>query len=168
MIISVPAQNDHAGATGSVTDTTLLPELDGVSVARVERPAGGRRRVPLVTADETARARPACGVFATRVTGSAVTRPRDLPYGESGWEFRWHKRRWWCREAGRPHPVLHRATPTRTDRADDSRQTDFLGLCAGSSSTEPVTLSSGTHTGGTVSAGAVSSFAKVVHATDRL
>lgn len=58
--------------------TTLLLGLDGVSVARVERPAAGRRRVHLVTADERARARPGCGVFATRVKGSAVTRPRDL------------------------------------------------------------------------------------------
>ncbi|MFG2629148.1 helix-turn-helix domain-containing protein [Streptomyces sp. NPDC048473] len=71
-----------------------------MSVARVERLADGRRRVHLVTADEAARACPACGVFATQVKGSAVTRPRDLPYGESGLEFRWHKRRWWCREAG--------------------------------------------------------------------
>ncbi|WP_053754749.1 transposase [Streptomyces sp. MMG1533] len=80
----------------------MLLDLDGVSVARVERLADGRRRVHLVTADETARACPACGVFATRVKGSAETRPRDLPYGESGLEFRWHKRRWWCREAGCP------------------------------------------------------------------
>ncbi|MER5903407.1 ISL3 family transposase [Streptomyces mirabilis] len=29
-------------------------------------------------------------------------RPCDLPYGEGGLEFRWHKRRWWCREAGCP------------------------------------------------------------------
>jgi transposase len=85
-----------------VNDTTLLLDLDGVSVARGERLADGGRRVHLVTADETARACPACGVFATRVKGSAVTRPRDLPYGESGLEFRWHKRRWWCREAGCP------------------------------------------------------------------
>ncbi|WP_418896288.1 transposase family protein [Streptomyces cupreus] len=60
------------------------------------------RRVHLVTTDETARACPTCGVFATRVKGSAVTCPRDLPYGESGLEFRWHKRRWFCREAGCP------------------------------------------------------------------
>ncbi|MFE4824696.1 ISL3 family transposase [Streptomyces sp. NPDC056704] len=85
-----------------LNDTTLLLDLDGVSVVRVERLAGGGRRVHLVTADEAARACPACGVFATRVKGSAVTRPRDLPYGESGLEFRWHKRRWWCREAGCP------------------------------------------------------------------
>ncbi|MFF7547661.1 hypothetical protein ACFZCU_29090 [Streptomyces canus] len=32
-----------------------------------------------------------------RVKGWATTRPRDLPYGESGLEFVWHKRRWWCR-----------------------------------------------------------------------
>lgn len=54
--------------------------------------------------DERARACPACGVFATRVKGlgGAVTRPRDLAYGESGLEFRWRKRRWWCREPGCP------------------------------------------------------------------
>lgn len=74
-----------------VNDTTLLLDLDGVSVARVEWLADGRRRVHLVTADERARACPACGVFATRVKGSAVTRPRDLPYGASGLEFRRHK-----------------------------------------------------------------------------
>ncbi|MFJ2477781.1 ISL3 family transposase [Streptomyces sp. NPDC087659] len=85
-----------------LNDTTLLLDLDGVSVVGVERLADGTRRVHLATADEAARACPACGVFATRVKGSAVTRPRDLPYGESGLEFRWHKRRWWCREAGCP------------------------------------------------------------------
>ncbi|MHB9863444.1 ISL3 family transposase [Streptomyces sp. YIM S03343] len=81
-------------------DTTLLLDLDGLAVARVERLENGTRRVHLVTADEQARACPECGVFATRVKGSATTRPRDLPYGESGLEFHWHKRRWWCREPG--------------------------------------------------------------------
>ncbi|WNZ12913.1 transposase family protein [Streptomyces sp. 11x1] len=85
-----------------MNDTTVLLGLDGVSVARVERPADGTRRVHLVTADERAWACPACGVFATRGKGSATTRPRDLPYGESGLEFRRHKRRWWCREPGCP------------------------------------------------------------------
>jgi transposase len=75
----------------------LLLDLDGVSVARVERPADGSRRVHPVTADEVARACPVCGVLAFRVKGTAVTRPRDLPYGEAGLEFFWHKRRWWCR-----------------------------------------------------------------------
>lgn len=83
-------------------DATLLLDLDGVSVARADQPADGRHRVHLVTADEPARACPACGVFATRVKGSAMTRPRDLPHGESGLAFRRRKRRWWCREAGCP------------------------------------------------------------------
>jgi len=69
-----------------------------VSVGWVERLAGGTRRVHLVTSDDSARACPACGVLATRVKGSAVTRPRDLPYGEAGPEFRWYKRRWYCTE----------------------------------------------------------------------
>ncbi|WP_445525436.1 transposase family protein [Streptomyces cyslabdanicus] len=47
-------------------------------------------RVHLITSDETARACPACGAFATRVKGSTTTQPRDLPYGEKGMEFRWH------------------------------------------------------------------------------
>ncbi|MGW0337725.1 ISL3 family transposase, partial [Streptomyces sp. NPDC003011] len=63
-----------------VNDTTLLLGLDGVSVLRVERLQGGGRRVQLATADASARACPACGVFASRVKGSATTRPRDLPY----------------------------------------------------------------------------------------
>jgi hypothetical protein len=83
------------------SDTTLLLDLDGVSVARVDRLAGGTRRVRLVV-DERARACPACGVFVGRVKGSVVTRPRDLPYGESGLEFRQHKRRWWCQESSCP------------------------------------------------------------------
>lgn len=62
-----------------LNDTTLLLDLDGVSVVRVERLTDGTRRVHLATADDRARACPACGVFATRVKGSAVTRPRDLP-----------------------------------------------------------------------------------------
>ena len=81
-------------------DTTLLLDLDGVAVQRVERLEGGRRRVHLITADVSARACPACGVFAGRVKGRARTRPRDLPYGERELEFDWHKRRWWCDEAG--------------------------------------------------------------------
>jgi transposase len=85
-----------------VNDTTLLLGLDGVSVMRVERLQCGGRRVHLATADASARACPACGVFASRLKGAATTRPRDLPYGESGLEFVWHKRRWWCREAACP------------------------------------------------------------------
>ncbi|MEV8540945.1 hypothetical protein [Streptomyces sp. NPDC051572] len=76
--------------------------LDRVSVDRVARLADGTRRVHLATADGRARACPVRGVFATGVKGSAVTRPRDLLYGESGLESGRHNRRWWCQEPGRP------------------------------------------------------------------
>jgi transposase len=100
-----------------LNDTTMLLDLDGVSVVRVERLADGRRRVHLVTADETARACPACGVFATRVKGSATTRPRDLPYGEMGLEFRWHKRRWFCGEPACPRRSFTEQIPQIPARA---------------------------------------------------
>jgi transposase len=83
-------------------DTTLLLGLDGVSVVRVERLEDGTRRVHLATADEGARACPVCGVISAKPKGTAVTRPRDLPYGDCGLEFRWHKRRWYCRERACP------------------------------------------------------------------
>ncbi|MGI5518740.1 helix-turn-helix domain-containing protein [Streptomyces sp. CA-106131] len=79
-------------------DTTKLLDLDGLAVERVERLADGTRRVHLVTADETARACPACGTFALRVKGLVRTRPRDLPYGERRLELVWLKRRWYCHE----------------------------------------------------------------------
>ncbi|MFC7831112.1 hypothetical protein [Streptomyces sp. NPDC057375] len=42
-------------------DTTLLHDLDGLAVARVERLDDGTRRVHLITADEQARACPDAG-----------------------------------------------------------------------------------------------------------
>ncbi|KUN25479.1 hypothetical protein AQJ23_16505 [Streptomyces antibioticus] len=92
-------------------DTTLLLDLDGLAVARVERLEDGTRRVHLITSDEQARARPECGVVATRVKGPATTRPRDLPHGESGLEFRRHKHRWWCCEPGRPRRAFTEQIP---------------------------------------------------------
>ncbi|MBP2056148.1 transposase [Streptomyces griseochromogenes] len=83
-------------------NTTLLLGLDGVSVVRVESLADGTRRVDLITVDEAARACPSSGVFASQVKGPAVTRPRDIPYGERGLESFWHKRCWWCREPACP------------------------------------------------------------------
>ncbi|MCP3820443.1 transposase [Streptomyces sp. A3M-1-3] len=94
-----------------VNDTTLLLDLDGVSVIRVERLENGTRRVHLATADTSARACPVCGVFASRVKGAATTRPRDLPYGEHPLEFLWHKRRWWCREASCPRKSFTEQIP---------------------------------------------------------
>ncbi|MGW2702987.1 hypothetical protein [Streptomyces sp. NPDC001340] len=68
-----------------------------MSVVRVERLEDGTRRVHLTTVDEGARACPVCGVISVKPKGTAVTRPRDLPYGERGLEFRWHKRPQDCR-----------------------------------------------------------------------
>jgi transposase len=98
-------------------DTTLLLGLDGVSVQRVELLDDGRRRVHLTTADSSARACPACGVFATRIKGPALTRPRDLPYGERGLEFFWHKRRWWCGEPACPRVSFTESLPQIPARA---------------------------------------------------
>lgn len=67
--------------------TTLLLDLDGVSVVLFGRLGDGSRRAHLVTADEAARACPACGVFAYRVKGTAVTRPPVLPYVDSRSQF---------------------------------------------------------------------------------
>lgn len=74
--------------------TTLLLGLEGVRVQRVERATDGTRVVHVVTADETARACPWCGVFSSSVKQHVTTRPADLRYGDDGIELRWHKRRW--------------------------------------------------------------------------
>ena len=85
-----------------INDTTLLADLEGLAVDRVERLADGSRLVHLITNDATARACPACGVFATVPKGWALTRPRDLPYGQHGLHLAWRKRRWYCREPACP------------------------------------------------------------------
>ncbi|MFG2377706.1 hypothetical protein ACGFY9_40400 [Streptomyces sp. NPDC048504] len=76
--------------------------LDGASIDQVERLADGTHRVHLATADERARVFPVRGVFVIGVKGSAVARPRELPYGEGGLESRRHTHHWWRREPGRP------------------------------------------------------------------
>ncbi|WP_222127769.1 transposase family protein [Streptomyces sp. SLBN-31] len=75
-------------------EATLLLDLDGVSVIRVERLEDGTRRVHPATAEEAARACPECGAFARKAKGTTRTRPRGLPYGERGLVLLWHKRRW--------------------------------------------------------------------------
>jgi transposase len=98
--------HDTGGVTGLDNDTTgvgdgaatVLLDLDGLAVERVERTVDGGRVVRVVTADGTARACPACGVFSQRVKDVVCTRPRDLPYGANGLRLVWVKRRWYCRE----------------------------------------------------------------------
>jgi transposase len=111
------------GATGVVNDTTLLLDLDGVSVIRVELLEDGTRRVHLATAEEAARACPECGAFAWKVKGTARTCPRDLPYGERGLVLLWRKRRWWCREPKCPRKLVlqrHSVTSSAFEVADAS------------------------------------------------
>jgi hypothetical protein len=45
-------------------NTTLLLDLDGPAVTKVELLANGTRRAHLMTTDVTARTSPGCGVFA--------------------------------------------------------------------------------------------------------
>ncbi|MEO3838227.1 hypothetical protein ABGB13_39675, partial [Nonomuraea sp. B10E8] len=63
------------------SDTTLLLGLEGMAVMRVEVDQDGHRTVHVRTDDESAKACPACGVFATRVKECVLTFPRDLCVG---------------------------------------------------------------------------------------
>ncbi len=72
--------------------------LEGLAVRHVELQERGARVVHLVTEEEAAAACPSCGMLSTSVKGHAVTRPRDVPYGEAAVHLVWHKRRWRCRE----------------------------------------------------------------------
>lgn len=78
--------------------TTVLFGLPGVRVDRVSTDSAGVRLVEFFTDDERAAACPACGVVSTSRKGRAVTRPSDIPYGESPIRLQWNKTRWRCRE----------------------------------------------------------------------
>jgi transposase len=109
-------------------DTTLLLDLEGVAVERVERRADGSRLIHLVTEDETARACPACGVLASAPKGWVCTRPRDLPYGHNGLGLVWRKRRWYCREEACARASFTESVPQIPARA---RLTTRLRATAG-------------------------------------
>ena len=94
-----PTQFQHV-QTDSASDASLLLDLDGLAVERVESDAFGGRVVHVVTADETASACPGCGVFSVSVKGLVCTQPRDIPYGATALRLFWHKRRWRCVEPG--------------------------------------------------------------------
>ncbi|WP_079085601.1 transposase family protein [Streptomyces dysideae] len=63
----------------------------------------------LTTADEAARACPACGAFAARIRGFVQTRSRDLAYGERKLELVWRKRSGFRRYL--LHTRVHRGGP---------------------------------------------------------
>jgi transposase len=78
--------------------TTVLFGLPGVAVVRVEPTPDGGRVVEVVTADAVAACCPDCGTESRSVKGNVVTRPKDLPYGETPLQVVWRKRRWRCRQ----------------------------------------------------------------------
>lgn len=85
--------------------------IEGLAVARVDLEEDGTRVAHLVTDDESATACPSCGVFSTSVKGHAITRPRDIPYGQSPVHLVWHKRRWRCRERACPRGSFTESIP---------------------------------------------------------
>jgi hypothetical protein len=61
---------------------SLLLGIEGLAVRDVELAEDGARIAVVLTAAEAAVACPSCGVISSSVKGHAVTRPRDIPYGE--------------------------------------------------------------------------------------
>jgi hypothetical protein len=88
-----------------------------LAVVTVELDDDGARVVHVVTDDESAAGCPSCGVLSTSVKGHAVTRPRDVPYGQAPLRLVWHKRRWRCREAACPRGSFTEALPAVPPRA---------------------------------------------------
>ncbi len=84
--------------TGINEAATRLLALEGVSVIKVKDDGSGGSTVYVVTNEDSARACPACGVFATRLKGYRTTRPRHLPCGGRPVSIRWRKARWYCTE----------------------------------------------------------------------
>ncbi len=70
------SQNTHVKyvQTDSVSDVSLLLDLGGLAVDRIESDAFGGRVVHVVTADESACACPSCGVFSTCDHCESMTR----------------------------------------------------------------------------------------------
>ena len=105
-------QDDTSGS-----DATLLLGLAGLAVEQVELDDEGARVVHVVTDDEAAAGCPSCGVLSTSVKGHAVTRPRDVPYGQAPLHLVWLKRRWRCREAACPRGAFTESLPTVPPKA---------------------------------------------------
>ena len=90
---------------------THLLGVEGVAVVLVEEPDSGVLVVHVVTTDATARACPACGVFATARKQHVITTPRHLPSGGRRVQIRWHKSRWRCGEAACPRGTFTERVP---------------------------------------------------------
>ncbi len=70
-----------------------------MAVTRVGLDERDNPMLALVTADESARCCPECGMFSTSAHSWVTTRPRDLPVAARPChcQLRWKKRRWRCR-----------------------------------------------------------------------
>ncbi|MCH5645729.1 transposase family protein, partial [Gordonia sp. ABSL49_1] len=80
-----------------VEPTSLLLGLEGLEVRAVAVAADRARVVDVVTVDPGAAKCPECRVASRSVKGHAVTRPRDIPYGDDPIQLRWNKTRYYCR-----------------------------------------------------------------------
>jgi len=98
-------------------DATLLLGIEGLAVQRVQLTADGARVVHVVTDDDSAAGCPSCGVLSTSVKGHALTRPRDVPYGQAPLRLVWHKRRWRCMERACPRGSFTESLPAVPARA---------------------------------------------------
>ncbi|MEV0924587.1 transposase family protein [Streptomyces spongiicola] len=114
--------------TGINEAATRLLGLEGVSVIKVKDDGAGGSTVYVVTNEDSARACPSCGVFATRLKDYRTTRPWHLPCGGRPVSIRWRKARWYCAE-----PVCERGSFTEAIHAVPAgmRTTTALRRAAG-------------------------------------
>lgn len=118
--------------TGINEAATRLLGLEGVSVIKVKDDGSGGSTVYVITNEESARACPACGVFATRLKDYRTTRPRHLSCGGRPVSIRWRKARWHCTEPACPRGSFTeaiRAVPARMRTTTALRQAAGAAVC---------------------------------------
>jgi len=77
--------------------SSLLLDIDGLLVDRVDRDADGRRTVLVRTDPDAAGWCPQCGERSTSPKQWVTTRPRDVVLGSDRPKLLWRKRKWHCR-----------------------------------------------------------------------
>jgi transposase len=120
--------------TGINEAATRLLGLEGVSVMQVKDDGAGGSMVYVVTAEDSARACPSCGVFATRLKDYRTTRPRHLPCGGRPVGIRWRKARWYCSEVACERETFTEAieqVPTRMRTTGALRRAAGVAVCDG-------------------------------------
>jgi transposase len=121
--------------TGINEAATRLLGLEGVSVIKVKDDGSGGSTVYVVTAEDSARACPSCGVVATRLKDYRTTRPRHVPCGGRPVSIRWRKARWRCTEPACPRGSFTEAigqVPARMRTTRVLRQAAGAAVCDGS------------------------------------